>query len=421
MIEANGEGFSVPKIERMRKAMKTRRSAFLSGCLTTLLLLALGTSVLAASGQISFNVCGVAVDGETEITAGSTVTASNGQQIPSSILYTDATGGGTNYLPLRTISELLGVEVGYDAATKTAYIGQQPEPAAGAEKHWQRTVDGTTFTYTSQRPETPYTTPPSWGITWLPEGWALTETTGGTTRSGYNFSGPEGRVRFVCAYPDKGSIGSSVRYEDTIQNCRQVTIQGYPADLYVEDEWTYLVWEGQDGILFWFSGTGVSVEDLTEIAEGAQPIAEQLPDYQLSWVPDGYTQFEQIAVGSAVQETWIGPDDTSLTLLYAAEPVELPESTPETVQVRGVDAQFWAAAEPHTSSGSMTVNGEEVEGNQTEIGGVSISVGTIAGPNAADASTLAWQDPDTGLYFRIHGTVDRDTLLRIAEWVEQMG
>lgn len=285
--------------------------------------------------------------------------------------------------------------------------------------NWLREISGNYMTYTSGQTAQTDALPSNWRLTWLPEGWELTETTGGATRSSYSFSGPEGRVRFVCAYPDKGSIGSSVRDAETIQNCRQVTVQGYPADLYVEEgEWTYLVWEGPDGILFWFSGTGISVEELTEIAEGAQPIAEQLPDYQLSWVPDGYTRFEHIAAGSAVQQTWIGPDDTSLTLLYAAEPVELPESTPETVQVRGVDAQFWAAAEPHTSNGSITVNGEEVEGNQTEVGDIAISVGTIAGPSAADVSTLAWQDPDTGLYFRIHGTVDQDILLRIAEYVK---
>ena len=89
------------------------------------------------------------------------------------------------------------------------------------------------------------------------------------------------------------------------------------------------------------------------------------------------------------------------------------------MQVRGVDAQFWAAAEPHTSNGSITVNGEEVEGNQTEVGDIAISVGTIAGPSAADVSTLAWKDPDTGLYFRIHGTADQDTLVRLAEQVRE--
>ena len=104
--------------------MKKRRiSAFWSGCLATAVTVALGTTVLAASGQVTFNFANVAVDGKTTITAGTTITASNGQQVPSSILYTDAAGGKTNYLPIRTISELLGVEIGYDSATKTVLLG----------------------------------------------------------------------------------------------------------------------------------------------------------------------------------------------------------------------------------------------------------------------------------------------------------
>ena len=39
--------------------------------------------------------------------------------------------------------------IGYDSATKTVLLGEQGLPAA--EKHWKRTVDGTSFTYTSQR------------------------------------------------------------------------------------------------------------------------------------------------------------------------------------------------------------------------------------------------------------------------------
>ena len=38
---------------------------------------------------------------------------------------------------------------------------------------------------------------------------------------------------------------------------------------------------------------------------------------------------------------------------------------------------------------------------------------SISGPRAADVATLAWTDG--GLNFRLHGTVDRDTLLRVAE------
>lgn len=396
--------------------MKKRFSGFLSGCVTTVAALALGTTVLAASGQVTFNFANVSLDGETKITAGATITAANGQQVPSSILYTDAAGGKTNYLPIRAVSELLGVEIDYDSATKTVLLGYQGAVSQG--KYWQRTVDGASFTYTSERPATPYTTPPTWRPSWLPEGWELAEASTGTTSADYRFTGEKGRVKFSCAYPDNGSFGSTMRDEKTVQNSRQVTVQGYPADLYVEDDWKYLVWEGQDGILFWFSGSGISEADLMKMAESVQPVTQQLPDYQLTWMPKGYTQYERSILGSAVQETWLGLD-TSLTLLYAPEPVDLPDGTPEAVEVNGMKGQYWQAEEPYESDGgSMTVNGEEIEGNQIEIGGVTISTGTIVGPGSYRVNTLAWTDPDTGIYFRIHGTVDKDTLLRIAEQVK---
>ena len=110
--------------------MKKRFPGFLSGCLTTLTALALSATALAASGQVTFSFANVALDGETKLAAGTTITAANGQQVPSSILYTDAAGGKTNYLPIRAISELLGVEIGYDSATKTVLLGEQGLPAA---------------------------------------------------------------------------------------------------------------------------------------------------------------------------------------------------------------------------------------------------------------------------------------------------
>lgn len=102
-----------------------KTSSFLAGMATALLIVSLTTSALAASGNVSFSFANVAVDGKTQITAGSTITAPNGQQIPGSILYTDEAGGKTNYLPIRAISDLLGVEISYDSATKTVYLGKQ--------------------------------------------------------------------------------------------------------------------------------------------------------------------------------------------------------------------------------------------------------------------------------------------------------
>lgn len=115
--------------------MKKRIASFAGGFFAALALSVCLTTALAASGQVSYNFANVALDGGTVIVAGADVSAANGQMIPGSILYTDETGGKTNYLPLRKISELLGVEVNYDSATKTIYLGKmpaaQPAPAEG--------------------------------------------------------------------------------------------------------------------------------------------------------------------------------------------------------------------------------------------------------------------------------------------------
>lgn len=103
-----------------------RISTFFGGFATALALAACLTTVLAASGKVSYNFANVALDGVPKITAGQDITAANGQKVPGSILYTDEAGGKTNYLPIRTISELLGVEIGYDSATKTVLLGKQP-------------------------------------------------------------------------------------------------------------------------------------------------------------------------------------------------------------------------------------------------------------------------------------------------------
>lgn len=111
--------------------MKNRIASFAGGFLAALALSACLTTALAAAGKVSYNFVNVSMDGTQKITAGQDITAANGQKVPGSILYTDAAGGKTNYLPIRTISELLGVEIGYDSATKTVLLGKQTvKPAA---------------------------------------------------------------------------------------------------------------------------------------------------------------------------------------------------------------------------------------------------------------------------------------------------
>lgn len=123
--------------------MKKNRhiASFLGGALTALALAACLTTALAASGKVSYNFANVSVEGTRKITAGQDIVAANGQKIPGTILYTDAAGGKTNYLPIRTISELLGVEVGYDSASKTIQLGKQPAASPGADSTGGDAID----------------------------------------------------------------------------------------------------------------------------------------------------------------------------------------------------------------------------------------------------------------------------------------
>ena len=121
--------------------MKKQIPSFFTGFASAVLLLTLCTTALAASGKVSYNFANVALGGETKITAGQDITAANGQKVPGTILFTDAAGGKTNYLPIRAVSDLLGVEIGYDSATKTVLLGKQPA-AAGALSSYETELEG---------------------------------------------------------------------------------------------------------------------------------------------------------------------------------------------------------------------------------------------------------------------------------------
>ena len=130
--EQSGRAFPSRRKRKEGIIMKKRITSFASGFFAALSLSLCLTTALAASGQVSYNFANVSMDGTQKITAGQDITAANGQKVPGSILYTDEAGGKTNYLPIRTISELLGTEIGYDSATKTVLLGEQPaQPAAG--------------------------------------------------------------------------------------------------------------------------------------------------------------------------------------------------------------------------------------------------------------------------------------------------
>ena len=390
--------------------MKKRLPSFLAGAATALTLTVLTATALATSGQVSFNFAGVALDGETKITAGSDITAPNGQRVPGSILYVDEAGGKTNYLPVRAISELLGVEVGYDSATRTVLLGEQTVPAAPAASadgaFWHKEVTENGIRYASEDTGIDDTGAPGYALTALPEGWGLESI---RSHGGTNYrNGSGGRISFSCSYPDGGGFGWSPGSGEI--PCRAVTVNGHAAELYTSSseygDSCLLVWEDEAGVLFWFTGADVDPDTLVEAASSVAPSTETVADYEAGWLPGGFSWFETNTSGGAAETTWIGADrDSNITLTCSASPLLLPEGTGETVRFGGVTARSWEAEEPH----------EADEREPETVGGVIITSTSISGPRAADVATLAWTDADTGVNFRLHGTVDRDTLLRVAE------
>ena len=386
--------------------MKKRFPSFLAGAAAALALTALATSALAASGQVQFNFAGVALNGETKIAAGSDITAPNGQQVPGSILYVDEAGGKTNYLPIRTISELLGVEVGYDSASRTVLLGEQTVPsAASAGSYWHKETDENGITYASEDTGTDYTGAPGYALTNLPEGWGLESI---RSHGGTNYWNGSSMISFSCAYPDGGGFGWSPGSGEI--PCRTVTVNGHDAELYTYSseygDSCLLVWEDEAGVLFWFTGSDVDPDTLVEIASSAAPTSDAVPAYEAGWLPEGYSLFETNASAGTVETTWTGHGG-NITLTYSASPLLLPEGSGRTVELGSVDARFWEAREPH----------EAEEDEPQTVGGVLITSTIISGPRAADVATLAWTDADTGVHFRLHGTVDQDTLVRIARSV----
>lgn len=400
--------------------MKKRFPSFLAGVVSALLLAALCTTALAASGKISYNFASVSINGQRRIAAGEDLAVGEGKHIPGSILYTDESGGKTNYLPVRTIAELLGVEVDYDAATQTVLLrtgaaqAPQASPTAKSAGLWKVVTEDGFLTYTCEAERKEHDTLPAFRPAALPEDWKLEETRGigGGNSSSWRFDAGEGGwVSFQCSYPGTGrfSNGSFEDLETVVKNKRQVTVQGYEANLYTERQrhrdCSLLAWENSEGVLFHLTGADVPEDTLLRVAESIQPVPAQTDSWQMRWLPEGSVPLERSVLGDTVQETQL-VKGTNVTLL--ASPLSLAvseEGQGEAVQVHDREARFWAAREPMVPRETKT----------TTAGDVTITSGVVSGYGAADLNTLLWDDPDTGTRFRLLSGLDRETMLRVAE------
>lgn len=112
-----------------KNSLFNRFPAFAGGMLAMAMLVTLAEPVSAAGEKIAYNQVGIRVLREQQVKAGETWTASNGQKVPSTITYTDAAGGKTNYIAASRLSELLDADISWDEETNSVDIGVSPVPS----------------------------------------------------------------------------------------------------------------------------------------------------------------------------------------------------------------------------------------------------------------------------------------------------
>lgn len=379
-----------------------KRFSFVGGFLTALLVCAMCTTALAASGKVTFSFANVALNGETRITSGSTIMAANGQSVPGSILYVDEAGGKTNYLPIRAISELLGVKINYDSATKTIHLNT---------KHWEREIEGKTVSYVCGEEGNTYEEPPVWRPEWAEDGWSLVKLRHDTRNytASWTYQKGDQEVTFQCANPSTAGFGRQMSSADIANNAQKLTIQGEAADYYQDGDHSLLVWENVIGVLNFMTGKNVSQELLVKIAASVDACRVKLTQQNLNWLPNGYSLMEHYSVADTVMEYWVR-DGVALSWTYSAEPLGLPEGKSTAVKVNGVDAEYWEAEEPYAHNESeISVNGEQV---QSADGVTSITI-----PSTKNMNTLAWTNPETGVFYRLQSVMEKETMIRVAEKV----
>ena len=371
--------------------MKKKVLAYFSGVFATVLVLTMVTTALAASGKATFNFVNVSLRGEQKIAAGADITVANGQKVPSSILYTDEKGGKTNYLPIRAISELLGVEIKY----------------AGALGQWSRSFEANMVGYTmSGCNTTQYTEAPMWRPTWLPDGWKL---------SGFSVESPSNALIKVSYQPDTDIVNNNLSFEsfapsnricrdflgndvDAASMLQKATVNGLTADFFKTKDFNLLVWADTEGNLFKLRGN-LDQASLEQIANSVKEVGkDMLPKYDMKWTPAGSSKTSRNSVSGLVKETWKDADDVSFEWLYSRNDLACPARTPESVTLNRAKAKYWKG----NPDGGFDINwGDEQSHVYTQ----------------EQKNLLVWTDSKANITFRIIGMMDKDEMIKMAESV----
>ena len=124
--------------------MKGTFRGFISGCVTTIAIVGLIGTAAATVGQsmvaVDYNNIKVTLDGKQV-----SLVDANGQAVEPFAI------DGTTYLPVRAVSEALGLDVGWDATTSTVTLTSPADEKpvyitrTGEKYHYDNTCNGGTY------------------------------------------------------------------------------------------------------------------------------------------------------------------------------------------------------------------------------------------------------------------------------------
>lgn len=276
-------------------------------------------------------------------------------------------------------------------------------------RRWRRDKEDATVSYYGPEDagQPKYEQPPTHRPTQLPEGWGLEDVMIAPLDNGYTlrlYRKGSARLKFICFRPSKiGYLGVALyaplqaRRAAPAVKLQQVQVQGRSADFYQAGSTAYLFWEDEKGNLYYLNGD----LDRAAMIRMAESVKEDegpgLPEYRLGWEPkEAKTGQKDILPGAVMveadREVPGRDDELCYAFDYSAEPLNAPEGAPETVEVKGAEAQFWKGVPKNGTVGHY--------------------------PPESEMSTLLWTDPETGICFRIKGhRLTKETMLRMAESV----
>jgi hypothetical protein len=244
----------------------------------------------------------------------------------------------------------------------------------------------------------------------------------------WRFSNGEITLDFRCT--QEGEVNVNLKYHDASDAYIGAKVWGRTADYYEDDilgGYSWLYWQGSDGTLFELSGKLLDLDTLERIANSVQWDSDAAVTYHMNWKPDGLICTEKDEIGDTKKITFADPDQQYAVYWNYSSDYELIsiDGTPETVTVNGVEAKYWAPVDPNGPHFEITGHSGDIDTKEilSLSGGIPVmnseTFNDVNPPTQDQMGFLIWTDPATGIYHRLAGCLDKDTLIRMAESVER--